>query len=139
MASFKDSKGREWCFPEITEGTIIAVRREIGIDWHLVIDRNEAELAKAFSASGVANLIWFLLASECEKRGVDQEDFASAMNHTAREAATRALMDAFLSFYHGPVNGPEMAKTLMSVTQSQTKQAVQALKKQYGDSPASSA
>lgn len=131
--------GREWCFPEITEGTIIDVRRELGIDWHLVIDRNEAEIAKAFSAVGVANLIWFLLASDCEKRGVTQDDLARAMNYTARESAVKGLVEAFLSFYHGPENGPTMAAALLSAMKLQTKKAVSDLKKQYGEPQVSSA
>lgn len=131
--------GREWCFPEITEGTIIDVRRELGIDWHLVFDQDTKEIAKAFSAVGIANLIWFLLSAECEKQSVTHEDFASGLNHAARKAATEALVDAFFTLDHGPEAGREIAKSLMERVQMESKKAVAALKKQSGGSPGSPA
>lgn len=139
MASFKDSKGREWCFPEITEGTIIAVRKALGIDWHLVFDHDQEGLSKAFSNASIAETIYYLLSPELESRGVSQDDFASGLNYAARKEATEALVEAFFTLDRGQESAKETAKVLMNAVQSQNRKALSAAKKQYGDSPASSA
>ena len=134
MAKFKDSLGRIWNFPEFTEGHVIAIRRAFGIDWHKVIDRDEAEVSKAFTNSAMAEMILFLLAAELEKAGVTPDELAMTLNHTARQEASRAVVECVMDFFHGPELAKKMAAAIRPEMEKQKTAALSQLKKQYGDS-----
>ena len=70
---------------------------------------------------------------------MSQDDFASGLNYAARKEATEALVEAFFTLDRGQESAKETAKVLMNAVQSQNRKALSAAKKQYGDSPASSA
>jgi hypothetical protein len=137
VPKFKDMKGREWVYPEFTEGLLMEIERELGYDLHKVIDQDEAETKRVFSARGVAFLVWFLLRGECDKRGVTQNDLANAMNYQAKSDASYALYEAIESFSLGPVAATAKTKAIRAEAVKLLADAITEVNAKYGDSPAS--
>jgi hypothetical protein len=135
VPGFRDSKGREWIYPEITEGTLMEIERVLGYDLHKVLDRDEAETTRAFSGRGMAELIWFMLREECEKAKVDQIDLAKSLNHKAKEDASYALLEALQTFRLGPDAGTAITAAIRAGFEKTLAAGVAEVKKQYGVLP----
>jgi hypothetical protein len=135
MAKFTDSKGRDWVLPEITEGDLIEVRKNLGYDLHLVIDNDEKETTRALSSKGVAEMLWHFLAPIADERGISDMDLAHAMPHKVKEDAALALYESILSFAHGPEIAAKMINAVFRPQIRKQKLAAVALaaKKLSGD------
>ena len=97
-ASFKDTKGREWPF-SINMFNARLIKTETGIDLlSLFTDDKTAEILD--DENSLELLAVYFILSDAKNKGVNEEDFFTALDETAVLDAQRALMQALVNFSH---------------------------------------
>ena len=105
MKSFTDNLGRTWTLV-VNVAAIKRVRAICGVDLNAIveIDRNNnptAELLERLSTDPVllVDVLYAVCKTECDQKGVSDEDFGAAMAGDAIEQATAALLDEVVDFF----------------------------------------
>ena len=105
MKSFTDNLGRTWTLV-VNVAAIKRVRALCGVDLNAIveIDRNNnptAELLERLSTDPVllVDVLYAVCKTECDQKGVSDEDFGAAMAGDAIEQATAALLDEVVDFF----------------------------------------
>ena len=104
MKSFTDSLGRAWTLV-VNVATIKRVRALCGVDLNSVIEvedgKPSAKLLERLSGDPVllVDVLYAVCKPECDRLGVSDEDFGSAMAGDAIEQATSALLDEVIDFF----------------------------------------
>ena len=98
MKSFTDSLGRAWTLV-VNVATIKRVRALCGVDLNSVIEvedgKPSAKLLERLSSDPVllVDVLYAVCKPECDRLGVSDEDFGSAMAGDSVDAATQALLE----------------------------------------------
>ena len=104
MKSFTDSLGRAWTLV-VNVATIKRVRALCGVDLNSVIEvedgKPSAKLLERLSGDPVllVDVLYAVCKPECDRLGVSDEDFGSAMAGDSVDAATQALLDEVIDFF----------------------------------------
>ena len=105
MKSFTDNLGRTWTLV-VNVAAIKRVRALCGVDLNAIveIDKNNnptAELLERLSTDPVllVDVLYAVCKTECDQKGVSDEDFGAAMAGDAIEQATAALLDEVVDFF----------------------------------------
>ena len=105
MKSFTDNLGRTWTLV-VNVAAIKRVRALCGVDLNAIveIDRNNnptAELLERLSTDPVllVDVLYAVCKTECDQKGVSDEEFGAAMAGDAIEQATAALLDEVVDFF----------------------------------------
>ena len=105
MKSFTDNLGRTWTLV-VNVAAIKRVRALCGVDLNAIVevDRNNnpsAELLERLSTDPVllVDVLYAVCKTECDQKGVTDEDFGAAMAGDAIEQATAALLDEVVDFF----------------------------------------
>ena len=105
MKSFTDNLGRTWTLV-VNVAAIKRVRALCGVDLNAIveIDKNNnptAELLERLSTDPVllVDVLYAVCKTECDPKGVSDEDFGAAMAGDAIEQATAALLDEVVDFF----------------------------------------
>ena len=104
MKSFTDSLGRAWTLV-VNVATIKRVRALCGVDLNSVIEvedgKPSAKLLERLSSDPVllVDVLYAVCKPECDRLGVSDEDFGSAMAGDSVDAATQALLDEVIDFF----------------------------------------
>ena len=98
MYSFQDTKDRKWSF-QVDVFTVRRVKQETGIDLLKAIDP-DSDVIDSLGSDVVVlfDVMVSLLQDQLCDQGVSEEDFGHALDEEACSNATRALMNAILSF-----------------------------------------
>lgn len=104
MKSFTDSLGRAWTLV-VNVATIKRVRALCGVDLNSVIEvedgKPSAKLLERLSGDPVllVDVLYAVCKPECDRLGVSDEDFGSAMAGDSVDTATQALLDEVIDFF----------------------------------------
>ena len=105
MKSFTDNLGRTWTLV-VNVAAIKRVRALCGVDLNAIveIDKNNnptAELLERLSTDPVllVDVLYAVCKTECDQKGVSDEEFGAAMAGDAIEQATAALLDEVVDFF----------------------------------------
>ena len=105
MKSFTDNLGRTWTLV-VNVAAIKRVRALCGVDLNAIveIDRDNnptAELLERLSTDPVllVDVLYAVCKTECDQKGVSDEEFGAAMAGDAIEQATAALLDEVVDFF----------------------------------------
>ena len=98
MKSFTDNMGRAWTLV-VNVATVKRVRALCGVDLNSVIEvedgKPSAKLLERLSSDPVllVDVLYAVCKPECDRLGVSDEDFGSAMAGDSVDAATQALLE----------------------------------------------
>ena len=105
MKSFTDNLGRTWTLV-VNVAAIKRVRALCGVDLHAIVEIDKdnnppAELLERLSTDPVllVDVLYAVCKTECDQKGVSDEDFGAAMAGDAIEQATAALLDEVVDFF----------------------------------------
>lgn len=104
MKSFTDNMGRAWTLV-VNVSTVKRVRALCGVDLNSVIEAEDgkpsAKLLERLSSDPVllVDVLYAVCKPECDRLGVSDEDFGSAMAGDSVDAATQALLDEVIDFF----------------------------------------
>ena len=104
MKSFTDNMGRAWTLV-VNVATVKRVRALCGVDLNSVIEvedgKPSAKLLERLSGDPVllVDVLYAVCKPECDRLGVSDEDFGSAMAGDSVDAATQALLDEVIDFF----------------------------------------
>ena len=105
MKSFTDNLGRAWTLV-VNVATIKRVRALCNVDLNSIIEVEEdgkpsAKLLERLSSDPVllVDVLYAVCKPECDRLGVSDEDFGSAMAGDSVDAATQALLDEVIDFF----------------------------------------
>ena len=127
MATFEDSKGRQWVV-HCDVGTIARVRRETGCDLAKLLASKEALQELADDPVRLVEVIWSVIEPQAETRSVSPEDFGSSLVGDAIERATDALVEAIIDFF--PKRRGNLLRQLVEKTKSLETAISQKIEKQ---------
>ena len=105
MKSFTDNLGRTWTLV-VNVAAIKRVRALCGVDLNAIVEIDKennptAELLERLSTDPVllVDVLYAVCKTECDQKGVSDEDFGAAMAGDAIEQATAALLDEVVDFF----------------------------------------
>ena len=105
MKSFTDNLGRTWMLV-VNVAAIKRVRALCGVDLNAIVEIDKdnnptAELLERLSTDPVllVDVLYAVCKTECDQKGVSDEDFGAAMAGDAIEQATAALLDEVVDFF----------------------------------------
>lgn len=104
MKSFTDNTGRAWTLV-VNVATVKRVRALCGVDLNSVIEvedgKPSAKLLERLASDPVllVDVLYAVCKPECDRLGVSDEDFGSAMAGDSVDAATQALLDEVIDFF----------------------------------------
>ena len=105
MKSFTDNLGRTWTLV-VNVAAIKRVRALCGVDLNAIVEVDKdnnpsAELLERLSTDPVllVDVLYAVCKTECDQKGVSDEDFGAAMAGDAIEQATAALLDEVVDFF----------------------------------------
>ena len=105
MKSFTDNLGRTWTLV-VNVAAIKRVRALCGVDLNAIVEIDKdnnptAELLERLSTDPVllVDVLYAVCKTECDQKGVTDEDFGAAMAGDAIEQATAALLDEVVDFF----------------------------------------
>lgn len=128
MASFTDSKNREWKI-ELTVGSVNRLATFYQVEPDKVLTEKIAQVMIGGSYIDLAVLFWALLNEQADAHGMDQDRFQEDFTTDDYDKAAEALEAAITAFTR-PVQREALAKTLERVREisaEATNQAVEAL------------
>ena len=133
MKSFTDNLGRTWTLV-VNVAAIKRVRALCGVDLNAIveIDKNNnptAELLERLSTDPVllVDVLYAVCKTECDQKGVSDEDFGAAMAGDAIEQATAALLDEVVDFF------PTAKRAALQKILAATRRIETLAKKKLGD------
>ena len=105
MKSFTDNLGRTWMLV-VNVAAIKRVRALCGVDLNAIVEIDKdnnptAELLERLSTDPVllVDVLYAVCKTECDQKGVSDEEFGAAMAGDAIEQATAALLDEVVDFF----------------------------------------
>ena len=105
MKSFTDNLGRTWTLV-VNVAAIKRVRALCGVDLNAIVEIDKdnnptAELLERLSTDPVllVDVLYAVCKTECDQKGVSDEEFGAAMAGDAIEQATAALLDEVVDFF----------------------------------------
>ena len=105
MKSFTDNLGRTWTLV-VNVAAIKRVRALCGVDLNAIVEIDKdnnptAELLERLSSDPVllVDVLYAVCKTECDQKGVSDEEFGAAMAGDAIEQATAALLDEVVDFF----------------------------------------
>ena len=105
MKSFTDNLGRTWTLV-VNVAAIKRVRAICGVDLNAIVEIDKdnnptAELLERLSTDPVllVDVLYAVCKTECDQKGVSDEEFGAAMAGDAIEQATGALLDEIVDFF----------------------------------------
>ena len=130
MAKFQttiDGKLLDWSLA-LNVGMLARLRTEAGFE----IGRDSEKLAAALFSDPetIAKVLWVLIESQAKTANISPESFAFSLDGDAIEAATTALMEALINFYHRQTPRATMTKRLPGILAEVDQQIVAAINKE---------
>ena len=105
MKTFTDNLGRTWTLV-VNVAAIKRVRAICGVDLNAIVEIDKdnnptAELLERLSTDPVllVDVLYAVCKTECDQKGVSDEEFGAAMAGDAIEQATAALLDEVVDFF----------------------------------------
>lgn len=95
MVTWKDKNGAEWVC-EITVKTLKDIKKRLDIDLMQVDKTIERVITDVCL---LCDVLFVIHSSECEKRGISDEDFGTLLAGDAIADATQAFIDAMINFF----------------------------------------
>ncbi len=100
MASFKDSKGREWTLA-ITVGDLDRVQADANTDLEKVLENKAEELVKLLSSPRrLVSVAFCLCEDQAKAASVSPEDFGRSITGEVLTQLANAFLDAVTDFFH---------------------------------------
>ena len=94
--AFKDSTGSDWQL-RLTWGQVREIRDSLGVDFTTFKD-GRALFELGVDVEKFVGVLWLLVEKQAVAAGVSPEDFAERLDGPTIDAASMALVDAYLAF-----------------------------------------
>lgn len=114
MAKFADSEGREWDL-SLNVGLVSKLRTDAGFELGKTTSAEKLGEALFADPETFAKVLWVCIQQQAEKKGIDPNSFAFALDGDTIEKATTALMLAIIDFFHRRGPGKVMAARLPEI------------------------
>ena len=129
MASFRDSKGREWTI-ELTVGSLLEVRERTELDLPKLMRSEESLCDFLFGdAKQPVKALWVLCVEQANERNINERAFYKLFDGAVLEAATEALLKSVANFSQRSKIGAAMAQTTTAMMAAMDRKAVAELSK----------
>jgi hypothetical protein len=140
MASFKDSKGREWNL-NLTVGMLKPLRENHKFDGRVMATSMEQLGTVLFSdPENLVGIVYTMCGDQPSKAGVTPEQFGEAMDGSALEAAGEAVVKAVAGFFPRSTVAKSLVERVETVFRDLDKKLMESLPTiGSSDSPTNSA
>lgn len=129
MASFRDSKGREWVI-ELNVGSLLEVRERTELDLPKLMKSEESLCDFLFGdATQPVKALWVLCEEQANERNINERAFYKLFDGAVLEAATEALLKSVANFSQRSKIGAAMAQTTTAMMAAMDRKAVAELSK----------
>ena len=99
MSKFRDAEGREWKL-SLTVGMVTRLRTDAGFELGKASSADRLGEMLFANPETVARVLWVMIERQAEPLGVTPEAFADGLDGPTIEAASTAILEAIIDFFH---------------------------------------